>query len=99
MTRATIITPIESVSAAINEPTVSAASVTTSMRSLPTLSPIRPRIGVATEADNRYPVISHVAVLCVVCRAGMSRASTGTTIDCNSAYAEIPSSSTANTRL
>ena len=51
--RATIITAIESVVAATTEPTASDASTATSTRFLPNMSPRRPRIGVATEADSR----------------------------------------------
>ena len=51
--RATISTPMLGASAAISEPTVSAASAKTSIRSLPTLSPTRPMIGVKTEAESR----------------------------------------------
>ena len=53
MTRATIITVIEVASAARIEPTASVASTATSTRFLPIMSPIRPRIGVHTEADSR----------------------------------------------
>ena len=40
-------------SAAINDPTANSPSTTTSMRSLPNMSPSRPRIGVAIEALSR----------------------------------------------
>lgn len=53
ITRATIISEIECERPASTEPPVSASSVTMSIRSLPTMSPMRPRIGVATEADSR----------------------------------------------
>ncbi len=53
MTRATIIGPMLPARAAIREPTASAPSATTSIRSLPTLSAIRPMIGVNTEAESR----------------------------------------------
>ena len=53
MTRATIIGPMLVASAAIIEPTASATRATTSIRSLPTLSPTRPTIGVQTDAESR----------------------------------------------
>ena len=37
----------------MTEPTASAPRAKTSMRSLPTLSPIRPMMGVKIEADSR----------------------------------------------
>jgi hypothetical protein len=53
ITRATIMTAIEGAIAARNDPTASATSVATNTRSLPFMSPIRPRIGVMTDADSR----------------------------------------------
>ena len=53
ITRATIITPIVGATAASSEPTASATSVATKIRSLPIMSPTRPRIGVITDADSR----------------------------------------------
>ena len=51
--RAKISTPMLGASAATSEPTASVPSATTSIRSLPTLSPTRPMIGVNTEAESR----------------------------------------------
>ena len=51
--RATIMTERFGASAAISDPTPRAPSATTSMRSLPTLSPTRPMIGVNTDADSK----------------------------------------------
>ncbi len=53
ITRATIISPIECEIAASPEPTVRLSRTRMSIRSLPTLSPIRPRMGVATAAASR----------------------------------------------
>ncbi len=51
--RPAIRTPIEWESAQTNEPTAKKISVTSSIRSLPNMSPSRPMIGVATEAVSR----------------------------------------------
>jgi len=67
ITRATIMTPMEGASAASSEPAASAISVATKTRSLPIMSPTRPRIGVMIDADSRYAVRTHVAVPWVVC--------------------------------
>lgn len=53
MTRATIIGSMLVANAAISEPIESATSAATSIRSLPTLSPTRPTMGVNTDADSR----------------------------------------------
>ena len=53
MARAAISTPMVGARAASSEPMVRAPSATTSIRSLPTLSPMRPMIGVKTEAESR----------------------------------------------
>ena len=52
-TRATINKPIDWDRPAMAEPMARADRVTTSMRSLPTMSPTRPRMGVKIEADNK----------------------------------------------
>ena len=59
--------------------------MTTSIRSLPTMSPTRPRMGVKIEADNRYTVSTHVTVPWDVCRSCWIVDSTGITSDCSSA--------------
>ena len=69
MARAMISTVIEWASPATTEPAASAASVTTSIRSLPTMSPTRPRIGVKIDADSRNAVSTQVTVFWVVCRS------------------------------
>ena len=51
--RAAISTPMDGATAASNEPTASAPRASTSIRSSPTLSPIRPTIGVNTDAETR----------------------------------------------
>src|SRR5262249_15932593 len=97
---AAIMTPIDGATAASPDPMASATSVTTKIRSLPIMSPTRPRIGVVTDADGRYAVSTHVAVSWDVCNCSCTVVSTGTTSDCNSAYAPTPAASTANvTRL
>ena len=53
ITRATIMTPIEPARAASTDPTASATSAATSIRSLPHMSPSRPMIGVKIDADSR----------------------------------------------
>ncbi len=53
MARAAISRPIDVVSAASSDPTASAPIAKTKTRFLPILSPIRPKIGVKTEADSR----------------------------------------------
>jgi len=61
-----------------------ASRVTTSIRSLPTMSPTRPRMGVKIDADSRNTVSSQVAVDWEVCRSTWKVWSTGTTRDCSS---------------
>lgn len=56
ITRATISTLMLVETAARNDPAASPARVTTSIRFLPTRSPIRPVIGVNTDAESRYVV-------------------------------------------
>ena len=53
MVRAAINTGSVVASAAISEPPDSPASTTSSVRFFPNMSPRRPAIGVATEADSR----------------------------------------------
>ena len=96
ITRATIMTPIDDATAASSEPTASAISVATKTRSLPIMSPSRPRIGVMIDADSRYAVSTHVAAACVVCNWCCTVVSTGITSDCNSANAATPRDNTAN---
>ena len=67
ITRAAISTPIVPATAASSEPTASAPSAKTSIRSLPTLSPTRPMIGVKIDADTRYAVSTQVTVAWSVC--------------------------------
>ena len=96
ITRAMIITVIEEATAASSEPTASAASVSTNTRFLPAMSPIRPRIGVITEADSRYAVSTQVTAACVVCSWCCTVVSTGITSDWSRANAATPSASTPN---
>ena len=82
-------------SAATSEPTARAPSANTSIRSLPILSPIRPMIGVKTDADSRYAVSSQVTVRWSVSSAAWMVGRTGLTIDWSSEKAETPAHSTA----
>ena len=87
MARDTISTPIDCANPASTVPAARQSIVTTSIRSLPTMSPTRPKIGVKIEADNKNAVSNQVTVLWDVCRSRWKVESTGTTRDCNSAYA------------
>jgi len=53
MARARINTVMEWATPARAEPAARASNVTTSIRSLPTMSPTRPRMGVKIDADSR----------------------------------------------
>ena len=53
ITRATIITEMFVATAASSDPTDKATSVITNTRSLPTMSPSRPMIGVKIEAESK----------------------------------------------
>ena len=53
MARARMSIPMEWASPASAEPTARASKVATSIRSLPTMSPTRPRMGVKIDADSR----------------------------------------------
>jgi hypothetical protein len=68
-TRAAISTPTFGASAASRQPTARAISPSSSVRSLPYISPIRPSSGVATETDRSSAVNTQVTVLGVVCRS------------------------------
>ncbi len=83
--RATIMTATEPAKAASIEPTVSAISAATSIRSLPRMSPRRPMIGVKIDADSRYAVRTQVTLFCDVCSPAWIVGSTGITSDCSSA--------------
>ena len=62
MARAMIRTVIEWARPATTEPAASAPRVTTSILSLPTMSPTRPRMGVKIDADNKNAVRTQVTV-------------------------------------
>ena len=57
----------------------------TSIRSLPTMSPTRPRMGVKIDADSRYTVSTQVTVPWEVWRSCWMVVSTGVTSDWSSA--------------
>ena len=83
MVRAAISTGSVVANAAISEPPASPAMTTSSVRFLPNMSPRRPAIGVATDADNRYAVNTHVTPVGVVSRSCCRVGSAGTTSDCS----------------
>ncbi len=82
-------------SAASSEPTASANRQTTSIRVLPTTSPIRPSRGVAIEALSRYAVSTQVTVFWSVLNSRSIVVSTGTIRDCSSENDETETASTA----
>jgi hypothetical protein len=98
-TRAAILTPMLGANAAIKDRTESAANETTNMRSLPTMSPMRPTIGVKIEAESRYAVSTHVTVLCVVCTSLCTVDKTGSSNEYSRAKLATPETSTANVIL
>jgi hypothetical protein len=67
------------------QPRPRAPSVATSIRSLPTMSPIRPMIGVAMDADRRYAVTTQVTASCEVWTLCWIVGSAGMTSDWSSA--------------
>ena len=79
MKRARMITPRELDTAARRVPAARITSVHSSMRSLPYMSPSRPRIAVPTEAESRYAVSSQVMPVSFVCNACSIVGSAGTT--------------------
>ncbi len=93
MTRPTNITGRVVASAAINDPTLRAIRTATITFSLPTMSPTRPRIGVAMAALSRYAVSSQLAPLSDVWRVCSSWGMAGRISDCSrlKASAAVPS--------
>src|SRR3954451_538853 len=88
--------------AAIAETTVPAPMTpiaTRSRRSLPYMSPSRPKIGVATDALIRYEVRIHVAVVSEMPRSFWISGSAGATSDCSSANASPAVASTASVSM
>jgi hypothetical protein len=79
-------------------PAASAAMVMTRIRRLPNMSPSRPRMGVATEADSRYPVSTQVTACSLTCRLRPISGSTGITRDCRTLNAIAARPSTARVR-
>ena len=69
---------------------------TTSTRSLPNMSPSRPAIGVATEAESRYAVRIQLTPVGEVLSACCNSGSAGATIDWSSENAAAAVRSTAN---
>src|SRR5918997_5090456 len=96
MTRATIRTPMVGETAASTEPAHSIARENTSMRSLPTASPIRPTMGVNTDAESRYAVSTQVTVVWSVFSWASMLGSTGTVSDCISAKEAVATARTIN---
>ena len=95
-TRAAISQPTLGARAAARDPRESAHSVTTSIRRLPTTSPIRPSSGVQIDADRRYAVSTHVTVFWSVSSSTWMCASTGTVSDWSSTKDDTEIASTAN---
>lgn len=58
---------------------------TISMRRLPHMSPMRPKIGVSTEADSRYAVMIQLTSAVEACRSCPMVARAGATSDCSTA--------------
>ncbi len=82
-TRPTIMTVSEVASALTRVPTLSATNTTTSIFSLPTWSPMRPRMGVAMAALRRYAVSSQLAPFSDVCKVCSSWGIAGMIKDCS----------------
>ena len=68
------------------------------MRSLPNMSPSRPRIGVKIEALSRNAVSTHATAVGEVCRSRWISGSAGATSDCSSAYVAPLSARTPKVR-
>ena len=83
ITRPTSITGSVVASALINVPTERAMRTATMIFSLPTMSPTRPRIGVAMAALSRYAVNSQLAPLSDVCNVCSSWGMAGMISDCS----------------
>lgn len=83
MIRAMISTPTLGATAATTQPSAMAASPTSSVRSLPIMSAMRPSSGVATDADSSRAVSTQVTALWLVWRSCWMVDSTGLTRDCS----------------
>lgn len=97
-TRAMISTPMEGASAASRQPSVTVTRTATRVRFLPTRSPTRPRIGVKTDADSRYAVITQVTVDCEVCIACWTVGRAGAINDWSMENTPAPVARTAKVR-
>ncbi len=93
-TRATMSTVTFGAIAASRQPSAMAPSATSSVRSLPIMSAIRPISGVATDAASSQAVSTQVTVPVVVCRSCWMVGSTGVTSDCMRANAAAAAAST-----
>ena len=93
ITRPTSITGRLVASALSKDPTVRAISTATMIFSLPSMSPTRPRIGVAMAALSRYAVSNQLAPLSDVCNVCSSWGMAGMISDCSrlKASAAVPS--------
>ena len=85
-------------SAATSDPNASVTSATTSIRSLPNMSPSRPRIGVKIEALSRKAVSTQATAVAEVCRSRWISGSAGATRDCRRAYVAPLTARTPNVR-
>ena len=77
--------------AATTVPMVRVVSTAMRTRRLPTMSPRRPRIGVRTDADSRYAVMTQLVSAVEVPSSRLMVGSAGTTIDWSTAKARPPS--------
>ncbi len=88
--RPTIISPSELDSAATTEPTANSASEIASRRSLPNMSPRRPKIGVAIEATSRYAVTIQAIPLADAPSSRWRSPSAGMTVVCARTKPSVP---------
>jgi hypothetical protein len=84
MARPTINNPRLVVTASNSEPTVRAATATSSNRRLPNMSPRRPNVGTATAPTSSVEVSNHSTFAADVCSCSGRIGSTGTSSVCDS---------------
>ena len=83
ITRPAIITPMSGASADTRLPAAIAPRTTSRVFSLPIMSPTRPMIGVATEAESSQAMRTQETPAWLVCRACWTVGSTGLISDCS----------------
>ena len=96
MTRAVSMTGNVVARAAIRVPTERATRTATNTLSLPSMSPTRPRMGVAMEALRRYPVSSQAMASDDTCNECSREGSAGMTADCRMLNAMADTARAAN---